>query len=438
MRSGGDLAGAGVLVHTFDGLEDARHPWRPCPQTGENSWCHRSGDRVSASLINANTRGLHNGARGGLVLDPKLVRSLCAYPSDGNAMHMSRSCDAQAFRARQEAAELEAQEEHDAAEAAAREDALKAKQDELREKYERKYVHDREERAAFCEKHADICDDKEEEEEEEEEEEGERQGEEEEGEGAADEEDERNFAAQQEAIKAKKEKKREKHEHHRAGDAAPTGAAPLGVSATAARRQLEGAAAEGAGAPVAFDAGTASPPSSPIQSQPTLNSPPAGPPHPPCLPGCGIESERCAQVWMSHDDRSRDAAVCFFGADELYDALQRQAELASAAAPPPPGGAAASTGPAPGQAVTAHNEVVLDAASLVEHLPASVEAFFFGTHSSPTDIQFVRAVHQKFLEEHGMKDGEPGVPPLLLLDLAPGAGDEPFSSPGPAWLGDED
>ena len=95
-------------------------------------------------------------------------------------------------------------------------------------------------------------------------------------------------------------------------------------------------------------------------------------------------------------------------------------------------------GPAPGQAVTAHNEVVLDAASLVEHLPASVEAFFFGTHSSPTDIQFVRAVHQKFLEEHGMKDGEPGVPPLLLLDLAPGAGDEPFSSPGPAWLGDED
>ena len=52
--------------------------------------------------------------------------------------------------------------------------------------------------------------------------------------------------------------------------------------------------------------------------------------------------------------------------------------------------------------------------------------------SSPNDVKFVRVIHQKFLHEHGMTDGEPGAPPLLLLDLV-AAGNEPFS-PCPAVL----
>ena len=84
MHSGGDLARAGVLLHTFDGLEDARRPWLPCPQEGDNSWCKRTADRVSASIVNHRVRGLHNAARGGLVLSSG-VSLYCAFPADGDS-----------------------------------------------------------------------------------------------------------------------------------------------------------------------------------------------------------------------------------------------------------------------------------------------------------------------------------------------------------------
>ena len=88
MTHGGDLRHAGVLVHTFGGLEDPNYPWRPCPQ---HSWCKDVGNRLSATPVNGAARALVRGSRGGVVLHPS-VRLLCAYARDGNSMHSSKSC----------------------------------------------------------------------------------------------------------------------------------------------------------------------------------------------------------------------------------------------------------------------------------------------------------------------------------------------------------
>ena len=136
-------------------------------------------------------------------------------------------------------------------------------------------------------------------------------------------------------------------------------------------------------------------------------------------------------------------SVCWFGADELYDALERQAELATtraaaaAAAPSStsvsPLVAAPRLSPTPMQE---HNEVVVDSRSLVAAMPNGIQAVFFSTSSSAADIKFASAVHARLLEEYDMRPGLPGTPPLLLLDFL-GAGDSPFSLPGPAWLEEE-
>lgn len=145
---------------------------------------------------------------------------------------------------------------------------------------------------------------------------------------------------------------------------------------------------------------------------------------------------------MSDAPVNRDVA-CYFGAFELYDMMQRQSELSTAAATtssPPTAGTSPSDRPAGGSSSSPtqqHNEVVIDTHALVASLPDAIEAFFFSTHSSAADIKFARVVHQKFLEEHGLSNGRPGAPPLLLLDLAETAGGAPFSEPGPAWLEDE-
>ena len=133
-------------------------------------------------------------------------------------------------------------------------------------------------------------------------------------------------------------------------------------------------------------------------------------------------------------------SVCWFGADELYDALERQVELVTTRAQPVATfSSSASPLAATPQLVSSsapiqeHNEVVVDSASLVAALPDGVQAVFFSAASTAADIKFARAVHARLLEEYGMRPGKPGTPPLLLLDLL-GAGDSPFSLPGPAWL----
>ena len=80
------LQAGGVLLHTFDGLEDSRRPWRPCPRTGEGSWCAHLSDRMAATFVNADARHVWKPTVGGLVLSP------CAFATDGNSMHKSRSC----------------------------------------------------------------------------------------------------------------------------------------------------------------------------------------------------------------------------------------------------------------------------------------------------------------------------------------------------------
>ena len=115
--------------------------------------------------------------------------------------------------------------------------------------------------------------------------------------------------------------------------------------------------------------------------------------------------------------RDANAAACFFTPGELYEALEGQREAC--------GGKAAHQ--------CTPNEMVVDTSSL--SFPDAVMAVFFTATSSAAEVKAVRYVHDTFLKEYGMQETTPGAPPLLLLDLV-GAGDRPFSVPGPAWLED--
>ena len=100
-----NLSLAGVLVRQFDNLDDSDDnsaPWLPCPQHtsygGGESWCYKYSDRWATSIINSDARRMYfaahgPGGRGGLVLAPRSIRMLCAYPVDGNSMDPTKVCE---------------------------------------------------------------------------------------------------------------------------------------------------------------------------------------------------------------------------------------------------------------------------------------------------------------------------------------------------------
>lgn len=77
---------------------------------------------------------------------------------------------------------------------------------------------------------------------------------------------------------------------------------------------------------------------------------------------------------------------------------------------------------------------MIDAESIRDGEPSAIEAVFFLASSSDDEIAYARAVHAKLLAAHGFRDGDPGTPPLVLVDLVSG-GSAPFALPGKAWLG---
>lgn len=98
-----DLAAAGVIVRQFDdldasaGMSSSGAPWQPCPSS---AWCHVYADRWPTSIVNTEQRHLFfergsrfgvgpktspsTGTVGGIIMDPRKVEILCAYPQDGN------------------------------------------------------------------------------------------------------------------------------------------------------------------------------------------------------------------------------------------------------------------------------------------------------------------------------------------------------------------
>ena len=149
-----------------------------------------------------------------------------------------------------------------------------------------------------------------------------------------------------------------------------------------------------------------------------------------CLPGCGPPSELCETLWQSSDPASANT-VCHFGGKFGFHlkALNLQKELMALQ---PAGAAEAEEDDEEAQAAL-HNEMVVNGDSLIAQLPKAIEAVYFVATSSERERNAARAVHQALLKEYGIFEGDPGAPPLLLLDLV-GAGASPFSVPSNAWF----
>ena len=75
------LSEAGVLLHVFDKNEDPYQKWLPC----SHGWCMRYSDRLAASIVSVQQRGLFGGAPG-LVYHPEHTNIRCSYSCDGGSM----------------------------------------------------------------------------------------------------------------------------------------------------------------------------------------------------------------------------------------------------------------------------------------------------------------------------------------------------------------
>ena len=88
-RASADIFTAGLIVRQFDKLSahDSNGAWLPCPS---DYWCGVYHAQWPTSLVNTKTRSMYYSSpldiRGGLVLDPTLVRLFCIYARDGNSM----------------------------------------------------------------------------------------------------------------------------------------------------------------------------------------------------------------------------------------------------------------------------------------------------------------------------------------------------------------
>ena len=99
-QSSNDVAAAGILIHQLDGIDlgDLRDdfgrpkkPWMPCPATGM-TWCSDIGDRMSASIINAQLPHLFSDVAAGFIINPQ-AKMLCSFPKDGGTMSYTCTAD---------------------------------------------------------------------------------------------------------------------------------------------------------------------------------------------------------------------------------------------------------------------------------------------------------------------------------------------------------
>ena len=82
-----------MLIHVFDGQEDFRKRWLPCPMHDQTAWCNKWGDRFASSMVakgNAVLWEADNDAVAGLIFRPEWNRVLCSYAADGGTM--SHTC----------------------------------------------------------------------------------------------------------------------------------------------------------------------------------------------------------------------------------------------------------------------------------------------------------------------------------------------------------
>ena len=80
-----DIAAAGVLVHTLDTSADGggSMPWQNCDSS---RWCYEYSDRWPTSLLWPGHVNMWTEGQGGFVIDPTVVRLMCAYPTDGHSL----------------------------------------------------------------------------------------------------------------------------------------------------------------------------------------------------------------------------------------------------------------------------------------------------------------------------------------------------------------
>jgi len=96
-KASNDLGEVGIVIHTFDGLDDANQPWLPCQGA---DWCAKYSDRSSTSVIGAwttkqkdGTIGIFDSTRGGFIYAPAYTEVFCSYVGDGGSMNPDKACD---------------------------------------------------------------------------------------------------------------------------------------------------------------------------------------------------------------------------------------------------------------------------------------------------------------------------------------------------------
>ena len=197
-----------------------------------------------------------------------------------------------------------------------------------------------------------------------------------------------------------------------------SGAAKVGSSeAAASSTGGKGAEAEEDTIEAAFlDAAAASL----VAASPPPVAPPPAQPGEACIPGCGASSQQCeelhssGEVSLSLQQSLSISGGCFYTPRQVGAALAQQRTMRTR------GG-------------SEHNEMVVEAASVVDALPSSIQAVYFSASAGTEEIAYAKAVHAALLQAYAMDADAAGSPPLLLLDLM-GGGEAPFSLPGKAWL----
>ena len=129
-----------------------------------------------------------------------------------------------------------------------------------------------------------------------------------------------------------------------------------------------------------------------------------------CIPGCFSEHSSPSS-WCNHgplradDDPNTWTGVwsCPFPPNELREALTVQQRLQSMR--------------------IRNNEIIVNAASYMAHLPHTIEVFFTVPSSGPKEHRTVRGAREALLREYGL--GDATGPPLVVMDLQ-GGGSQPF------------
>jgi hypothetical protein len=80
-RPSKSLAEVGVVVHTFDSMEDSSEPWKPC--SAQEHSCAFVRDRMSASIVSErNGIALYSTETAGLLMSGAHNKVLCVYVAE--------------------------------------------------------------------------------------------------------------------------------------------------------------------------------------------------------------------------------------------------------------------------------------------------------------------------------------------------------------------